>query len=214
MSLKEQLDQTKAAFISNIPAEVQTEIFQCIKDQQQSGIIVGLNAGDKAPNFSLMNSLGKQVTLYDELAKSPVILIFYRGSWCPFCNVQLRAYQQVLSEIQNDGAQLIAVTPQRPDKSLSQKEKENLAFQVLSDLNGYVAERYQILFELPGYLQNTFQNKLGLNLTAFNKSDRWVLPVPATYLIDKEGLIRYAHVDPDFMKRLEPQVIIEQLKKL
>ncbi|SDN51102.1 Peroxiredoxin [Paenibacillus sp. yr247] len=214
MSVKEQLDQTKEGFIANAPAEAQSAIFQHIKEQLQSGIVFGLKEGDKAPNFTLANSLGERVNLYDELAKGPVVLTFYRGSWCPFCNVQLRAYQQLLPEIEKFGGQLIAVTPQSPDNSLSQKEKEELTFQVLSDSNGRVADSYQILFELPDYLQKVFTNSFGLDLTVFNASDRWVLPVPATFIIDKEGIVRRAHVNPDFMKRMESQEIIDQLKKL
>ncbi|MGG1314060.1 redoxin domain-containing protein [Cohnella laeviribosi] len=128
--------------------------------------------------------------------------------------MQLRAYQQSLSEIQKYGGQLIAVSPQSPDNSLSQIEKEELSFQVLSDPNGFVTDKYNILFELPDYLQNTFKNTLKRDLAEFNKTDRWVLSVPATYIIDKEGIVRFAHVNPDFMKRLESQEIIEQLKKL
>lgn len=214
MSVKEQLEQAKAGFIAKVPAEAQAEIFRHIKEQQQSGIVFGLNEGGKAPNFTLTNPLGEQVTLYNELAKGPVVLTFYRGSWCPFCNIQLRAYQQLLSEIQNHGGQLIAVSPQSPDNSLSQKEKEELTFQVLSDPNGRVAESYNILFELPDYLQNTFKNTLKRDLTEFNKTDRWMLPVPATYMIDKEGIVCSAHVNPDFMTRMEPQDILDQLKKL
>jgi peroxiredoxin len=214
MSVKEQLEQAKAGFIAKVPAEAQAEIFRHIREQQQSNIAFGLKEGDKAPNFTLANPLGEHVTLYDELAKGPVVLIFYRGSWCPFCNIQLRAYQRFLPEIRKYGGRLIAVSPQSPDHSLSQKEKEELTFQVLSDPNGRVAGKYNILFELPDYLQNTYKNTLKRDLAEFNNTDRWVLPVPATYIIDKEGIIRFAHVDPDFMKRMEPQDIIDQLKKL
>lgn len=212
--LKEQLEQQKATgFFSKMPAEVQGNILRLIKEQQ-SGIQFGLRAGDKAPNFTLTNPLGDQITLYDELAEGPVILTFYRGSWCPFCNIQLRAYQQFLPEIKSLGGRLIAISPQSPDHSLSQKEKEELAFPVLSDPDCVVAESYNLAFELPEYLQSTYINKLGLNLAEFNQSDRWLLPVPATYIIDTKGIIRRAHVDPDFMKRMEPEEIIEELKSL
>ncbi|WP_051621077.1 peroxiredoxin family protein [Paenibacillus sp. UNC451MF] len=214
MSVKEQLEQAKAGFIAKVPAEAQEKIFLHIKEQQQSGIVFGLREGDKAPNFTLTNPFGEQVTLYDEVAKSPVVLAFYRGSWCPFCNIQLRAYQQCLLEIQKQGGQLIAISPQSPDNSLTQKEKEQLTFQVLSDPDGRVADSYKLLFELPDYLQNTFKNTLRLELTEFNKTERWVLPVPATYIIDKEGIVRHVYVTPDFMVRMEPQEIIDQLKKL
>ncbi|MCR8632723.1 peroxiredoxin-like family protein [Paenibacillus radicis (ex Xue et al. 2023)] len=212
MSMREQLDQSKKAFIANAPEEVQSEIFRHIRKQQQSGIALGLKEGDKSPNFKLTNPLNDQVILYDELVKGPVVLTFYRGSWCPFCNIQLRAYQQILPEIEKLGGQLIAVTPQIPDNSLSHKEKEKLTFQVLSDPNGRVAASYQVLFEVPNYIQNVFTNTFRLDLTEFNACDRWVLPIPATYIIDKDGIIRRTHVNPDFMNRMEPREIVEQLQ--
>jgi len=214
MTLKAQLEQQKVVFTTRMPAEIQEDILQLIKEHQQSGIDFGLKVGDKAPNFTLTNSLGEQITLFGELAKGPVVLAFYRGSWCPFCNIQLRAYQRFLPEIEKLGGQLIALSPQSPDKSLSQKEKEELTFQVLSDPNSVVAESYNLLFEFPDYLQHTYRNKLKLDLTEFNNTDRWILPVTATFIIDKEGFVRHTHVDPDFMERMEPKEIIDQLKKI
>ncbi|WP_339323314.1 peroxiredoxin-like family protein [Paenibacillus sp. FSL W8-0194] len=213
MAVKKLFDQAKEAFIVKAPEEVQVQVFRHIKEQQESGIVFGLKEGDEAPNFTLANPLGEQVNLYDELAKGPVVLTFYRGSWCPFCNIQLRAYQQLLPDIKKLGGQLIAVSLQSPDNSLSHKEKEELTFQVLSDLNGRVADSYRILYELPDYLQNTY-TKFGMDLTEFNQTDRWILPLTATFIIDKKGVIRRTHVDPDFMTRMEPREIIDQLKKI
>ncbi|WP_240422157.1 peroxiredoxin-like family protein [Paenibacillus periandrae] len=213
MALKEILDQAKEGFIAKAPEELQSQVFLLIKEQRENGIAYGLEEGNKAPDFTLAGPLGEQVNLYDELVKGPVVLTFYRGSWCPFCNIQLRAYQQVLPEVERLGGQLIAVSLQSPDNSLSHKEKEGLTFHVLSDLNGRVAESYRVLYDLPDYLQEAFTN-FGLDLTAFNKTDRWILPLTATFIVDKEGIIRHANVNPDFMKRMEPQEIIDQLKTL
>ncbi|HWO52874.1 MAG TPA: peroxiredoxin-like family protein [Paenibacillus cookii] len=213
MAVKELFDQAKEAFVVKAPEEVQAQVFRHIKEQQESGIFFGLKEGDEAPNITLANPLGEQVNLYDELAKGPAVLTFYRGSWCPFCNIQLRAYQQLLPDIKKIGGQLMAVSLQSPDNSLSHKEKEELTFQVLSDLNGRVADSNRILYELPDYLQNTY-TKFGMDLTEFNRTDRWILPLTATFIIDKKGIIRRTHVDPDFMTRMEPREIIDQLKKI
>ncbi|WP_090819872.1 redoxin domain-containing protein [Paenibacillus sp. yr247] len=121
---------------------------------------------------------------------------------------------EVLPEIEKLGGQLIAVTPQSPDNSLSHQEKEELTFQVLSDSNGTVSDSYKVLYQIPDYVQDVFTQKFGLDLTKFNNTARWILPVPATFIIDKEGIIRRTHVNPDFMKRMEPQEIIDQLRKL
>lgn len=213
MAVKELLDQAKEGFIAKAPEEVQSQVFRLMKEQQESGIVFGLKEGDIAPNFTLGGPFGEQVNLYDELAKGPVVLTFYRGSWCPFCNIQLRAYQQLLPDMEKLGGRLIAVSLQSPDNSLSHKEKEELTFHVLSDLNGRVAESYRILYEVPDYLQEAFTN-FGLDLTKFNKTERWILPLTATFIIDQEGIIRRSYVIPDFMRRMEPQEIIDQLKKL
>jgi peroxiredoxin len=213
VAVKELLDQAKEGFIAKAPEEVQSQVFRHIKEQQESGAVFGLKEGDKAPNFTLANPLGEQVNLYNELAEGPVVLTFYRGSWCPFCNIQLRAYQQLLPDIEKLGGQLIAVSLQSPDNSLSHKEKEELTFQVLSYFNGRVSESYRILYELPDYLQDLY-TKSGMNLTEFNKTDRWILPITATFIIAKEGIIRHAYVNSDLMKRMEPQEIIDQLTKL
>ncbi|MGO4272862.1 peroxiredoxin-like family protein [Paenibacillus sp. TAF58] len=213
MAIKAELEQAKEVFIATAPEEMQAGVFRHMKEQLESDICFGLKEGDKAPNFTLANPLGEQVSLYDELAKGPVVLTFYRGSWCPYCNIQLRAYQQLLPEIEKLGGQLIAVTPQSPDNSLSQKEKEELAFQVISDPDGQIAESYNVLYEVPDYLKTVFIDNFTLDLSAFNETDHWILPVPATYIIDKEGIIRHAYVNPDFMKRLEPEEVIDQLKK-
>jgi len=214
MTLREQLEKQKTSFIARVPAGVQEDILRLVKEQQQSGMDFGLKEGAKAPNFTLTNPLAGPITLYNELAQGPVVLTFYRGGWCPFCNLQLRAYQRILPEMEKLGGRLIAISPQSPDNSVSQKEKEELTFQVLSDPNGVVAESYRLLFEVPEYLQHTYQNKLGRDFAEYNETDRWILPVPATFIIDRKGIVRRARVDPDFMKRMEPEEVIEQLKKL
>ncbi|MBB3111854.1 peroxiredoxin [Paenibacillus phyllosphaerae] len=214
MSLHEQLELQKASFVARVPEEAQTAVFRHIFEQQQSGITFGLPAGSVAPDFSLTNPLGKTVRLHDELARTHIALVFYRGSWCPYCNVQLRAYEQILPDIQALGGHLMAISPQSPDNALTQKEKEQLSFEVLSDPYGRTADSYKLLFEMPNYLQRTFAEIFRLDLAAFNSADRWTLPVPATYLIDKRGIIRHASVNPDFMERMEPSALLDQLRNL
>ncbi len=214
MSIQEQLDQAKVGFTVRLPADAQTSILRQVKELQGSGIVYGLREGDAAPNFSLENPLGETVTLYEALAQGPVVLVFYRGAWCPFCNIQLRGCQQVLPMIEQVGGTLIAISPQSPDKSMTQSEKEQLTFPVLSDPDGKVARSFGLLFELPDYLIETYTDTIKLDLAEYNRSDRWVLPVPATYIIDTSGRIRHAYVDTDFMNRMEPEDMVRQLQKL
>ncbi|TVX95971.1 peroxiredoxin-like family protein [Cohnella terricola] len=214
MSLNQELEEMKQQFIAHSPAEVQAEMFRSIREQQESGFQYGLQEGQKAKDFTLKNSMGIPVYLYDELAKGPVVLTFYRGGWCPYCNSQLRAYQKVLPEIEALGVRLIAISPQSPDNTLSQQEKEGLQFQVLSDPNGLVAAFYNILYDVPPYIQEIMTNLFKLNLTEYNATERWILPIPSTFMIDESGIIRSAYVNPDFMKRFDPEDILNELRKL
>ncbi|MFB9276091.1 peroxiredoxin-like family protein [Cohnella cellulosilytica] len=214
MSLNQTLEEMKQQFIAHSPAEVQAAMFRSIREQQESGFRYGLQEGQRAKDFTLQNSTGLSVHLYDELAQGPVVLTFYRGGWCPYCNSQLRAYQKVLPEIEALGARLIAVSPQSPDNTLSHQEKENLQFQVLSDTNGLVAAFYNILYDVPPYLQEMMTNLFKLNLAEYNATDRWILPIPSTFMIDESGIIRSAYVNPDFMQRFEPEDILDELRKL
>lgn len=214
MNFTQALVEAKQDFVANVPADVYTRIFRHIKEQQESGIDYGLREGQLAKDFTLKNSIGEEINLFDQLYKGPVVLTFYRGDWCPFCNLQLRAYQAILPEIEALGGQLIAVSPQSPDNTLSQQEKEGLRFQVLSDTNGLVAAFYNILFDVPSYIQEVMLHNFGLNLAEYNATDRWILPVPSTFMIDENGIIRSSYVNPDFMQRQEPHEILAQLRKL
>lgn len=214
MTFTQTLDQMRQEFIANTPADVYNELFRLINGQQQAGKAFGLPEGQKAKDFTLNNSLGQAVNLYDELSQGPVVLTFYRGGWCPFCNMQLRSYQKVLPQIEAIGGRLIAVSPQSPDNTLTQQEKEDLQFQVLSDTNGLTAAAYNILYDVPDYIQDIFLNKFNLDLAEYNATNRWILPVTSTFMIDESGIVRSAYVEPDFMKRPDPEDILEQLRRL
>ncbi|MDU0330383.1 MULTISPECIES: peroxiredoxin-like family protein [Paenibacillus] len=214
MTFKQELEQMRQEYVANSPADVYNEINRLITEQQQAGQAFGLEVGQKAKDFTLNNTLGQPVNLYDELAKGPVVLTFYRGGWCPFCNMQLRSYQKVLPQIEAIGGQLIAVSPQSPDNTLTQKEKEELEFQVLSDTNGLVAAAYNILYDVPDYIKDIFLNKFNLDLAEYNATNRWILPITSTFMIDESGIVRSAYVEPDYMKRPDPEDILERLRHL
>lgn len=173
----------------------------------------GLKVGTKAPDFVLTNAFGKKVSLYTELKKGPVVLVFYRGAWCPFCNMYLHALNKSLPHFKKYGAQLITITPQKPDKSLGQVKRGNYPFEVLSDLDSSVMKSYKLFFEVPNELVKLYKEK-GLDLGDFNGRGRAVLPAPGTFIIDQNGLIRAMESDTDYMKRMEPTTIIAALEKL
>lgn len=214
MGLSEALEEQKRQFKAKYPEDIHSELFRMIREQQQSGLAFGLQEGEQAPDFTLPNAAGVPVNLHEQLARGPVVLVFYRGGWCPYCNIQLRAYQSILPDIEALGGQLIAVSPQSPDNALSQQEREGLRFHVLSDTDGLAAERYNLLFDVPPYVQDIMTNQFKLSLIEYNASGRWILPVPSAFIIDPARVIRSAYVNPDFMQRLEPQELLEQLRKL
>lgn len=172
-----------------------------------------LREGQVAPDFSLPAANGQLVTLAQLLAQGPVVLTFYRGEWCPYCNLTLRAYQKVLPEIKALGASLVAISPQTPDHSLSMTEKNDLEFAVLSDEGSKVIERYGLLFQLSPEFQKLLQG-FGTELAEYNGEDSWQLPVPATFVIQPDGTVVLAFVEPDYTRRLEPARILEALRQL
>ena len=173
----------------------------------------GLKAGSKAPDFTLQNAFGKKVSLSKQLKKGPVILVFYRGAWCPFCNMHLHILNKSLPDFKKYGAQLITVTPQTPDKSAGQIKKDNYPFEVLSDLDSRVMKAYNLYYVLDPELVGVYK-KHGLDVEAFNGKGRSALPVPGTFVIDQLGVIRGVHADVNYKERMEPAAIIAILKKI
>ncbi|BAZ11626.1 putative bacterioferritin comigratory protein [Calothrix sp. NIES-4071] len=214
MNLKEMLDAFRAEFLEKLPSD-KAAIMQRATDvlEQEFAYKKFLQLGDSAPDFTLPNAVGKTVRLSDYLSTGPVILTFYRGGWCPYCNLELRAYQQMLPQIQALGASLIAVSPQAPDASLSTAEKNNLAFDVLSDVGSKIAHAYGIAFELPSDLKALY-TELNHALPGINGTDDWTLPIPATFVIDQNQRIALAHIDIDYRNRLEPAHAIAKVQRL
>jgi peroxiredoxin len=171
-----------------------------------------LQVGDKSPDFELNNALNKKIKLSTILQNGPIVLTWYRGGWCPYCNLNLRYLQNQLSQFSESGATLVALTPELPDRSLSTKEKNELNFEILTDFNNDIAREFGIVYTLNNELKEFYNNfnKLG-NFNGVNTNE---LPIPATYVIDKDFFIRYAFIDPDYRKRAEPSEIINVLRYL
>jgi peroxiredoxin len=210
------LQQQIADFKSqrNMPISITGIFDKGTQDLIASGIPEhSVKQGMKAPDFALPNVNGQTVELSQLLAKGPVVLIFYRGGWCPYCNLALRSYQKTLPEIEQLGATLVAVSPQTPDNSLSASEKMSLSFPVLSDSGNVVARSYGLVFTVSSGVQ-ALQKQLGMDLAQVNGSDVWELPIPGSYVIAQDGTIALSFVDPDYTHRLEPSAILEALRKL
>lgn len=170
-----------------------------------------IHQGQAAPDFTLPDAKGRVVRLSELLAKGPVILTFYRGGWCPYCNLQLKSYQARLAEIRAKGAELVAVSPQTPEYTLSTAEKDALAFPVLSDVGGKVARAYGLVFKVPDQVVPIYRT-FGIDLEKHNGDSRHELPIPGTYLIDHDGTVLLSHVDADYRKRLPIEALLAALK--
>lgn len=173
-----------------------------------------IEVSKKVPNFVLPNPQGKLISLANLLKKGPIVLTFYRGSWCPYCNLQLKALQSKLSDIHDLGAQLIAISPEIPDGSLSKKEIDEMDFIVLSDQNAKVASQYGLAWQIPEFLSKHMKNDRGLDLEIVNNGNSSILPIPATFVINTEGIVTWRYVDVDYRTRSEPDDIIKALQKL
>lgn len=214
MSLKEQLAEYRAGWYKRVPPERQA-IMQRHIDQLRAGAISPsmLKVGDRAPAIVLMNAKGQTVDVARLLKKGPVIVTFYRGGWCPYCNLELKAYQQILPEIAAAGASLIAISPEKPDESLSTAEKNALSFEVLSDVGQNVGRAFGLVYDFTDELKSAYRG-FNLDIPARNGTpEEWALPVSATYVIDRDGIIVYAYTDPDYRDRADPREVLAALSK-
>ncbi len=213
-SLTAQLAAYKTEFISRVPAARVSIMDGATAKLKETGIESNAKkAGDRAPDVNLPNAKGEMVSLESLWKKGPVIAIFYRGGWCPYCNLELRAWQTHLSELTSLGATLVAISPQTPDHSLSTAEKNELAFPVLSDSAMVAADGFGIAFTLPPELAELYSS-VGHNLPELNGNGQWILPIPATFVIDQTGVIQFAHVEADYRNRAEPTEVMEVVRSL
>ncbi len=211
--LKKKLDEKKEKFNEKAPEDIKKLYAEGIQAVVDDGTLdAAKKLGDKAPDFTLKNALGEEVSLSSYLNKGPVILTWYRGGWCPYCNITLASLQEFLSQYKAEGASLIALTPEVPDKSITTKEKLELEFEVLSDLNNKIAKEYGLVFTLIEGVADKYQK--GFDLHGYNGDESNTLPLAATYVIDTDGTIKYAFLDADYRNRAEPSDILEALRAL
>lgn len=213
-SLADRIGETVEKFMSALPEdEAQTVAGSFEKLYASQVAETALTVGDIAPDFTLPNVTGQPVSLYEVLKRGPVVVSFYRGGWCPFCNLELHALQLRMPEIRALGATLIGISPETPDMAMAAIDEHQLEFEVLSDLGNKTARQYGLLFTVYEEMRPLYL-KWGLDVPASNGDDSWELPVPATYIIDSNALIRAAHTDKDYTRRMEPEQIVATLRDL
>ena len=214
MSLQENIAEYLVGFRQKAPENVQELMKVATQNVADSGIVdKAPKKSDVLPAFSLPNQNGKTVNLADLLVKGPVVVTFYRGGWCPYCNLELKAYQDQLANIKANNATLVAITPELPDESLSTTEKNALEFEVLSDVNAEYAKSLGLVFSLAEELRPIYLS-FGIDVEKHNGEGQFDLPLAATFVVAQDGKIASAFVDADYTKRQEPSDVVAALKAL
>src|SRR5271163_2178109 len=213
-TIREQSDQIKVAAAEHLPAEVVEVFDRNIRDLLQEGIPSDVvSVGDTLPSFTLSDASGSPVSLDQLVEAGPAVIVFYRGGWCPYCNVALRTYQrELVPELAAFGARLVAISPQSPDQSLSTAEKAGLEFTVLSDPGSRLARRIGISFQQADEVLDA-QRRLGLDLASVNAEASTELPMPTVLIVDPDRTVRFVDVQPDYTARTEVADILEALAR-
>jgi peroxiredoxin len=213
LTLADQLQMMKAASKSKLPPEVAKVMSDATEKLKQSHIAEKtLKVGQTMPAFSLPDTKGKKVSLKDYLKNGPVIISFYRGSWCPYCNAQLNNFQQHLADFKAKGATLVAITPEKPDLTTVTAESKKIEFPILTDENNKFAKKIGLVFGLGPELKAVYE-KFGIDLEKSQGNKEWNLPMPATYVVSKQGKIVYAFVDVDYTQRASAEDVMAALEK-
>ncbi|MET3828135.1 peroxiredoxin [Sphingomonas sp. PvP055] len=218
MTLQSKLDAFKADFEAgkppyNVPLSVIQTMHRATAELIASGAAArALKAGDKAPAFTLNDPDGQAVSSADLLGNGPLVVSFYRGVWCPYCNMELQALQAVLPEFEKLGASLIAISPQTSVNSRKSVRQNELGFPILSDTHNDVAAAFGLRFEMPDYLVDLYKG-LKNDLPTFNGDPSWTLPMPGRFVIAQDGTILYAEVNPDYTRRPEPDDMLPALRR-
>lgn len=218
MSLQAKLDAFKADFEAgkppyNVPRPVIETMHRATAELIETGAAKrAKKAGDLAPTFSLTDPEGNVVSSADLLRRGPLVLSFYRGVWCPYCNMELQALESAKPEFDKHGASLVAISPQTAPNSRKSVRQNKLSFPILSDAKGKVGAAFGLRFNLPDYLVELYK-QLKNDLPTFNDDPSWTLPMPARYVIGQDGVILYSEVNPDYTRRPEPEDMIPVLQQ-
>ena len=212
--LIDEINKYKENFVQRVPQDIQQIMLDATKKLENLEISKNaLKIGDKAKSFTLKNVLNENISL-DDLVKENdfVVISFYRGTWCPYCNLELKALQGINNELKSLNAKLVAISPQTPDASLTTKEKNELEFEVLSDTDSKVIKDYGLVFNLDDELKPIYEN-FGIKIPQSNGVDTYELPMPAVFVINKNKEILFSFIDEDYTKRCEPKTILDTIRK-
>lgn len=213
-SLREQFAERKQLIAQYVPAETQAVHTRVIQELREGGATErALAVGAKIPAFELQDPNGKSIGSIELLARSPLVICFFRGRWCPFCVGQLEAMNAAYPQIQQLGASMIAISPQTPKQSFFMADQHKLRFPLLSDAGNGVARQFGLVYQVPEDQQSIYRRAL-VNLPFVNGDDSWTLAIPATYVVGRDATVMYATANPDYTERPEPAEIVRVLERL
>lgn len=215
MELQQSLDKLKERIEGSMPANYVEIMHDSTRKLEASGIGDRiLKAGDQAPSFELMNQNGELVSSQTLLENGPMVITFYRGVWCPYCNTDLAYLKRYEDKIKELGATMLSISPQIAIHNQQIIEQQRLGFDLLSDSGNEVAEQFGLRWEMVDPLRSLYNDKFRIPLPDYNGDESWTLPVPARFIIGTDGMIKYAEYSVDYTKRPNPDVLIEELEKL
>lgn len=215
MNFQEKLAAKKKNLESSLAPSYVKIMHRATKELERSGIQNKvLKVGDTMPVFELMNQNKEMINSSTELKKGPLILTFYRGFWCPYCNLDLANLNTYLPRFNELGAQMLSISPERMEYSKKIIAMQKLNFDILWDIENLLAQKLGLKFFLPQDLKALYQNKLSINLKLYHGDAEWALPMPARFLVDTDGVILYAESSPDYTKRPDPDDLLEILKSI
>ncbi|MCO4793709.1 MAG: AhpC/TSA family protein [Bacteriovoracaceae bacterium] len=211
-SLHSQLEKKKKS--SKAPVAIKKVMKKGVDDLRSSGIEKRtLTKGRKLPAFSLVDKRGIITPIKNIYSKNPLVITFYRGAWCPYCKLELKAYELLKEEFDKAGATIVALSPDKWNEIRKTKDKLGLTFDLYRDENNNIAKRMGLAFKVDGETLKLY-SKFGINLEKSQGNDLNELPMPGTYVIDTKGVIRFAFTDPDYKKRAEPSEVLRVVRSL
>jgi peroxiredoxin len=214
MLLQDELDALKTVRLAKTASKVMLVRQRAVDGLAASGLAErALHAGEQAPVFRLRDGYGRAFSSREALCRGPIVLVFYRGNWCPYCNIDLRAIEAVWHSIRGYGASLAVVSQQTPANGLETQRRNGLSFASLADVGGEVAHAYGLRWKVPDELR-TVEEGCGIDLAVFNGDPSWTLTMPARYVVARGGMIEYADISVDYTRRGDPSELIPVLAHL
>jgi len=214
MSLKIDIQAMQQQMLPSIPKDTLATMQQATQDLIDSHIAEqAKQIGQKAPNFTLSNTKNEHFTLSEQLKHGSVVLNFYRGRWCPYCQLELHALHKIMPSIHQLGANLVSICANTHEQSTQFIQENPFDFDILIDQDNHVSKQFQLVFKLADNLQAIYQ-QFGIHLPDYDGNERYELPIPATYIINTQGIITHSFINPDYTQRMEPEAILQALQSL